>query len=116
MHLVPTFVRGIEEGLLEEADVVGDDVLFDDTFSLAVVGAAGGFGDVEDEQTGGVVVAGSHFTQAMTGLWVKSGAIGDGEAVVEHAFVNDVVEEVKGIAVDLLVGDVIADQRTAIVG
>lgn len=116
MHLVPTFVRGIEEGLLEEADVVGDDVLFDDTVSLAVVGAAGGFGDIEDEQTGGVVVAGSHFTQAMTGLWVKSGAIGDGEAVVEHAFVNDVVEEVKGIAVDLLVGDVIADQRTAIVG
>ena len=116
MHLVPTFVRGIEEGLLEEADVVGDDVLFDDTFSLAVVGAAGGFGDVEDEQTGGVVVAGSHFTQAMTGLWVKSGAIGDGETIVEHALVDNAVEEVEGIAVDVLVGDVIADERTTMVG
>jgi len=113
---VPAFVGGVNEGLLEEADVVGDDVLFDDTVSLAVVGAAGGFGDIEDEQTGGVVVAGCHFTQAMTGLWVKSGAIGDGEAVVEHALVDNVMEEVKGVAVDLLVGDVIADQRTAMVG
>src|SRR5438270_12286190 len=110
MQLVPTFIGGVEESLLEEAHVVGDDVLFDDTFSLAVVGAAGGFGDVEDEQTGGVVVAGSHSTQAMTGPWVKSGAIGDGDAVVEHAIVNDVVEEVQGIAVDLVVGDVIEEQ------
>ncbi len=116
MHLMPTFVRGVEESLLEEADVVRDDVLFDDTFALAIMGEAGGFGDVEDEQTGGVVVAGSHFTQAATGLWVKSGAIGDGEAVVEHALVDNVVEEVKGVAVDALVGDVITDQCTAKVG
>ena len=116
MHLVPAFVGCVDEGLLEEADVVRDDVLFDDAFSLAIAGLAGSFGDVEDEQTGSVVVTGSHFTQAATGLWVKSGAIGDGEAVVEHALVDDVVEEIEGIAVDLLVGDVIADQRTAMVG
>ena len=96
--------------------MVGDDILFDDAFSLAITGLAGGFGDIEDEQTGGVVVTGSHFTQAATGLWVKSSAIGDGEAVVEQALVDDVVEEIEGVAVDLLVGDVVADQRTAIVG
>jgi len=101
---------------LEEADVVRDDILFDDTVSLAVAGITGSFGDVEDEQASGVVVTGSHFTQAATGLWVKSSAIGDGEAVVEHALVDDVVEEIEGVAVDLLVGDVIADQRTTIVG
>lgn len=116
MQLVPAFVGGVEEGLLEKADMVRDDVIFDDTLSLAVMSVAGGFGDVEDEQTGGVVVAGSHFPQASTGLWVKSGAIGDGEAIVEHALVDNVMEEVKGVAVDALVGDVIADERTTIVG
>ena len=96
--------------------MVGDDMIFNDTLSLAVVGVAGGFGDVEDEQTGGVVVAGSYFPQAMTCLWVKSGAIGDSEAVIEHALVDNVMEEVEGIAVDALVGHVIADKRTTVVG
>jgi hypothetical protein len=116
MQLVPAFVGGVEESLLEEADAERDDVLFDDTVSPAILGAAGGFGNVEDEEAGGVVVTGSQFTQAATGLWVKSGAIGDGEAVVEHTLVDNVMEEVKGVAVDALVGDVIADERTAIVG
>ena len=93
--------------------MIGDDVVLDDALSLAVVDAAGGFGDVEDKQAGGVVVAGGQLAQVAASFGIESRAVGDSETVVEHALVDDVVEEVEGVAVDMLVGDVIADERTA---
>lgn len=113
---MPALVGRVEEGLLEEAHVVGDDVVFDDTLSLTIVGAAGGFGDVEDEQAGGVVVAGGELAQVAASFGIESSAIGNGETVVEHALVNDVVEEIEGVTVDVLIGDVITDKCTAKVG
>ncbi len=54
--------------------------------------------------------------QLMASIGIEGCTVRDGEAVVEHALIDDVVEEIEGVAVNLLVGGIVTDHLAAGVG
>ncbi len=56
------------------------------------------------------------FEQSAAGLGLKSSAICYSKAAIIHAFIDNKVEEIECVAVDALVGGIVADQFAAMIG
>src|SRR5450759_1381099 len=113
MHLLPTFGGSVEKRLLQEAGVVGDYLLFYTAGAQPVARQADFRGHVEDEQAAIVTRLARLSAQPAASIGTQRRAIGDGETAQVHTFLDDIVEEVKRVAVELLVVFVITDHGTA---
>jgi hypothetical protein len=116
MQLVPAFVGGVEQGLAQQFGVVRHDGILYLAFAMLVAHGTDSFGDVEDEQTGKVVVPMGEVEQFVACLLIERGAVGNSEAMLKQAFVDDVVEQVKGVAVHALIGGIITDEGATEIG
>lgn len=116
IDLLPTFGGGVEQRLLQETGVVGDNLLFDAAGTLPVARQADVRRRVEDEQAAVVAEVTRLRAQAEARIGTQRGAISHREASQVQALLYDVVEEVKGVAVDLLVVLVIADHSATVIG
>lgn len=113
MQLVPTFVGSVEQGLAQQFGVVGHDGILYFAFALLVAFGADSFGDVEDEQAGRIVVPTGEVEQFVACFLIERGAVGNSETLLKQSFVNDVVEQIKSVAVHALIGGIITNEGAA---
>jgi hypothetical protein len=116
IQLVPAFVRRINEGLAQQFGVVGHNGILYLAFALLVAFGTDVLGDVENEQAGRIGVPVGEVEQFVACLLIKRGAVGNSEAILKQAFVDDVVEQIKGVAVHALIGGVITDEGATEIG
>ncbi len=117
MYLVPAFVGDRGEGLLKESEVVGDDLLAHDatTRLMLIVAQAGLQGHIKDKEATKIMMPAAKIEQAIARICLQSGTIRDSQAILKHTLIDDIIEKIERIAVDLLIGFIIADERTAMV-
>src|SRR5437660_3529506 len=103
MDLLPAFVGGFEKRLLQQSGVVGDNLFTNEAVPSLVALQADERWNVKNQQTVMIVMTLGQFKQPEPRLLFERGAIGNGEVTVKHAFVDNIMEQVKAIAVDLLI-------------
>ncbi len=112
---MPAFLWGGLQGLLQQASMVAMHLFLDPARSLLVARAGNLLRHVENEQAGLVAVPVGEVEQAQARFRLQGCAVGDGETPLVHAFVNNIVEQIEGVAVDALVVLVVTDEGAAIV-
>ncbi len=72
--------------------------------------------NIEDEQAGQVAMPACQLMQAVTSFRLESCTICHREAPIVHAFIDDVIKKIERVTIDVLVGDVVADKLTTMIG
>lgn len=96
--------------------MVGDYLLFYTAGAQQIAHEADFRGRVENEQAAIITILTRLSAQPATSIGTQRRAIGDGETAQVHAFLDDIVEEVKCVAVDLLVVFVVTDHSATVIG
>jgi hypothetical protein len=58
---------------------------------------------------------GGQTKQLLTCIHLQGSTIGDRQVALEHTFIDDVIEKIKGISIDLLIGFVITNEGATII-
>ena len=96
--------------------MIGQDLCFDFAFAQLVPLRTGLLRDVEDEQARQEAIPARYFAQSTTGLGVEGGTVGYSKAPQVQTFADDVIKQVEGIAIDLLIAGVITDKLATMIG
>jgi hypothetical protein len=116
MNLFPALAGCLLNCALEQIVVEGDDLFPNQAMTLSIALDTDFWRDIKYEETGMIIMAFGQPQQPFARFGLERGTVRNGETTLQHAFIDDVVEKIKGVAIHLLIAFIVAYHPSAPVG